>query len=117
MKKQTREQIIAQYEDGPAWDDAAEEVEIPFKRPLDKVVPIRLSAEVWEELRKEGQDLGLGPSTLARMWILERLRVLRQLRSMPGPRLVVGTPDMWASGMNIGQAMTGIPADSPKVSN
>jgi len=44
------------------------------KKPLDKVIPIRLSTEKWEELRKEARELGIGPTTLARMWILERLR-------------------------------------------
>ena len=37
-------------------------------------IPVRLSAEKWEELRKEARELGIGPTTLARMWILERLR-------------------------------------------
>ena len=40
----------------------------------DKVIPVRLSADKWEELRKEARELGIGPTTLARMWILERLR-------------------------------------------
>jgi len=44
------------------------------KKPLDKVIPIRLSTEKWEELRKEARELGIGPTTLARMWILESLR-------------------------------------------
>ncbi len=35
----------------------------------------------WEELRKEARELGLGPSTLARMWILEHLRRLKEGRS------------------------------------
>jgi len=47
---------------------------VEVKKPLDKVIPVRLSAEKWEELRKEARELGIGPTTLARMWILERLR-------------------------------------------
>ena len=43
---------------------------------LDKVIPVRLSSDKWEQIRKEAIELGVGPSTLARMWILERLRQL-----------------------------------------
>lgn len=49
-------------------------VDVEVKRPLDKVIPIRLSSEKWGELRREVHELGVGPSTLARIWILERLR-------------------------------------------
>ena len=45
-----------------------------MKRPLDKVIPVRLPSEKWEELRREARELGVGPTTLARMWILEKLR-------------------------------------------
>jgi len=38
------------------------------------VIPVRLSTEKWEELREEAKELGTGPTTLARMWILEHLR-------------------------------------------
>lgn len=44
---------------------------------MDKVVRIRLTAEHWTELRKTAAELGLGPTTLARMWILETLRSRR----------------------------------------
>ncbi|MBI4299273.1 MAG: hypothetical protein HY666_05905, partial [Chloroflexi bacterium] len=56
-----------------AWDEDDEVVQVEIKKPLDKVIPVRLSAEKWEELRKEARELGIGPTTLARMWILERL--------------------------------------------
>jgi hypothetical protein len=49
-------------------------VQVEVKKPLDKVIPVRLSADKWEELRREAKELGIGPITLARMWILERLR-------------------------------------------
>ncbi|MFQ5852920.1 MAG: hypothetical protein ACE5JU_20360 [Candidatus Binatia bacterium] len=65
---------IERMEQGDAWDEADEVVQIEVKKPLDKVIPVRLSAEKWEELRKEARELGIGPTTLARMWILERLR-------------------------------------------
>lgn len=65
---------IQRIEQGEAWDETNEVVEVEVKKPLDKVIPVRLSAEKWEELRKEAHELGVGPTTLARMWILERLR-------------------------------------------
>jgi hypothetical protein len=60
--------------DGEAWDEADEVVEVQVKRPLDKVVPVRLSSDKWEQLRREARELGVGPTTLARMWIMEKLR-------------------------------------------
>lgn len=65
---------IQRMEQGDAWDKSDEIVQVEVKKPLDKVIPVRLSAEKWEELRREARELGIGPTTLARMWILERLR-------------------------------------------
>jgi len=65
---------IKEIEQGDAWNEDDEVVQIDVKKPLDKVIPVRLSADKWEEIRKEARELGVGPTTLARMWILERLR-------------------------------------------
>ncbi len=65
---------VERIEQGEAWDESDQVVQLEVKKPLDKVIPIRLSTEKWEELRKEAYELGVGPTTLARMWILERLR-------------------------------------------
>ncbi len=62
---------------GEAWQATDEAIPVQVKRPLDKVVPVRLSAEKWEELRREAQELGVGPSTLIRMWVIERLAARR----------------------------------------
>ena len=64
---------IERIEQGKAWEETDEAVEVRVKKPLDKVIPVRLSADKWEELRQEARELGIGPTTLARMWILERL--------------------------------------------
>jgi len=69
-----RDQEIEKIEHGDAWNGEDEVVKIGVKTPLDKVIPVRLSSEKWEELRVEAKELGIGPTTLARMWILERLR-------------------------------------------
>lgn len=65
---------VERIERGDAWDEGDDVVQVEVKKPLDKVIPVRLSADKWEELRKEARELGIGPTTLARMWILERLR-------------------------------------------
>lgn len=65
---------VERIESGEAWEETDEVVEIEVKRPLDKVIPVRLPSEKWEELRREARELGVGPTTLARMWILEKLR-------------------------------------------
>jgi len=68
------EREVEKIEEGEAWEETDEVVEIEVKRPLDKVIPVRLPSEKWEELRREARELGVGPTTLARMWILEKLR-------------------------------------------
>jgi len=68
------DKAIQRIEQGDAWDDTDEVVKVDVKKPLDKVIPVRLSADKWELLRKEANELGIGPTTLARMWVLDRLR-------------------------------------------
>jgi len=68
------DKAIEKIEQGNAWEDTDEVVQVEVKKPLDKVIPVRLSSAKWEELRREAKELGIGPTTLARMWILERLR-------------------------------------------
>ena len=59
-----------------AWDETDEVVPMEVKKPLDRVIPVRLPSDKWEQIREEARELGVGPTTLARMWILERLRQL-----------------------------------------
>ncbi len=66
---------VKRIEKGEAWEETDEVVEIEVKRPLDKVVPVRLPSDRWEELRHEARELGVGPTTLARMRILEKPRM------------------------------------------
>ena len=65
---------VEKIERGDAWGDTDEIVKLEVKKPLDKVIPVRLSADKWEQIREEARELGVGPTTLARMWILEHLR-------------------------------------------
>jgi hypothetical protein len=59
---------------GDAWDETDQVVQVEVKRPLNMVIPVRLSSDKWEQVRAEARELGIGPSTLVRMWVLERLR-------------------------------------------
>ncbi len=68
------EKEIENIEQSDAWNKDDEVVRIKVKKPLDKVIPVRLSSDKWEELRREARELGIGPTTLARMWILDRLK-------------------------------------------
>jgi hypothetical protein len=63
---------------GNAWQGTEEAAPLEVKQPLDKVIPVRLSADHWESLRTEAQELGVGPTTLVRMWVLEKLRNRRR---------------------------------------
>ena len=42
-------------------------------RPLVHVLAVRLDAKTIDRLAAVGRKKGIGPSTLARMWLLERL--------------------------------------------
>lgn len=66
---------------GDAWSETDEVVEVEAKRPLDTVIPVRLAADTYAELRREAHARGVGPSTLIRMWVLEKLRATPQVRT------------------------------------
>jgi len=65
---------VERYESGDTWRDDDGVVQVRVKRPLDKVIPVRLDSRAWETLRREASKKGIGPTTLARMWLLERLQ-------------------------------------------
>jgi len=70
-------ELVARFDRGEdilSEDD--EIVEVTFKKPLDHVIPVRLASESWKALHREARELGVGPTTLARMWLLERLRAV-----------------------------------------
>jgi hypothetical protein len=54
------------------------EAKVEFDRPLIKRgLTVKLSEETINQLRDLAKAQGIGPSTLARMWILERLQEKR----------------------------------------
>ena len=56
------------------------EEEIKFKQPLDKVIGVRVTDAQWKRLCAEAEELGIGPTTLVRMWMIEKLRALDHQR-------------------------------------
>ena len=71
---ETKREIEAIDQGDDAWDETDEVVQVEVKKPLNMVIPVRLSSDKWEQVRAEAKELGIGPSTLVRMWVLERLR-------------------------------------------
>ncbi|MBI1800305.1 MAG: hypothetical protein HY259_14970 [Chloroflexi bacterium] len=54
------------------WDEA-KPVRVRFARNLSQGITVRLDPETLEALRRRAHQQGIGPTTLARMWILEHL--------------------------------------------
>lgn len=71
------EREIARLEAGDTWREDDEVVELEVMPRLDMVIPVRLTSDTWEALRREAAEVGVGPTTLARMWLLEKLRSVR----------------------------------------
>jgi hypothetical protein len=60
---------------GETWENSAPAEEpIRVKRPLDTILRVRFSAEQFRNLDRLAEETGVGPSTLVRMWVLERLK-------------------------------------------
>jgi hypothetical protein len=84
------EDTVRSFDSGEkVWSDRDEVLDMEVREPLDKVIPVRLTSDSWSRLHREARELGVGPTTLARMWILERLR---QAPSRPKGRAVTRAP-------------------------
>ena len=58
---------------GDYWDET-KSVEVKFSRNLSENLTVRLSPEAISILRRQADQMGIGPSTLARIWIVKQLR-------------------------------------------
>ncbi len=56
------------------FEDEFKPVKVRFAKNLASNLNVRLDPETLERLRKLAHDKGIGPTTLARMWILEHLK-------------------------------------------
>src|SRR5713226_742462 len=55
------------------FEDELEVVKVKIARPLEHHLSIRLDAKVLTELASLSARVRVGPSTLARVWLMERL--------------------------------------------
>jgi len=46
------------------------------KKILQKIIPIRVSQENWKQIKKEADRMGIGVSTLTRIWIMDDIQKL-----------------------------------------
>jgi len=58
------------------FEDETEDVEIVFEldKPREETLVLRVQKEVKEKLKITARKKGLNPSTLARMWLMEKLQ-------------------------------------------
>lgn len=58
------------------YKDETKDVEIIFdlKKPRDETLIVRLQKDIKDKLEKIARNRGINMSTLARMWLLEKLR-------------------------------------------
>ncbi len=69
-------------EEAEFWDthdftdylDEYKPVNVRFVKNLSEGITIRFDKETLEQLRAQAHEKGIGPTTLARMWILEHLK-------------------------------------------
>ena len=54
------------------WDEL-KPVRVRFAKNLSQGITIRFDPPTLDALRRQAQQKGIGPTTLARMWILEHL--------------------------------------------
>jgi hypothetical protein len=59
--------------DSTEYEDQFVEVKIRAARNLEHVLSVRLDATTLDKMVDVGRKKGVGASTLARMWLLERL--------------------------------------------
>lgn len=72
----TREEMAEWFDthDTADYEDEFHPVKARFAKNLSENINVRLDADSLQKLRSEAHEKGIGPTTLARMWILEHLR-------------------------------------------
>ncbi len=60
------------------YKDQTTPVKVKVSSNLSKVVPVRLTPDAITQLEIEAKRMGIGTSTLIRMWVLERLQGLSE---------------------------------------
>ncbi len=83
--------FTSREEEAEFWDthDTAdfesefERTTVRFAKNLSQGITVRFTAETLETLRATAHKKGIGPTTLTRMWILERLEAIDQGTAAP----------------------------------
>ena len=92
IKKQSRIPTFnSREEEAEFWDthdtadfeDEFEPTNVRFAKNLSQGITVRFTAETLETLRATARKKGIGPTTLARMWILERLEAIDRGAAAP----------------------------------
>lgn len=84
-------EFASREEEAEFWDshditdyrDELRPVRVRFAKRLSEGITIRLDPETLEKLRHLAAEKGIGPTTLARMWILENLKEQTQPEAAP----------------------------------
>lgn len=64
---------------GDYWDQLEDvKVIVDLKKPRDETLMLRLQADLKKRLEHVAQSKGLNVSTLARMWLIEKLHTLQK---------------------------------------
>lgn len=84
-KQKSRIPTFKNYEEEANWWDTHsiadymdefKPVKVRFAENLSEGITMRFDTDSLEKLREKARKKGIGPTTLARMWILERLASL-----------------------------------------
>jgi predicted DNA binding CopG/RHH family protein len=72
----TREEEAAWWDTHDITDylDELKPVRAHFAKNLSEGLTVRLDSETMHKLREQAERQGIGPTTLIRMWVMERLR-------------------------------------------
>ena len=73
FKSLEEEAVFWETHDSTEFEDEFKEVRVRVAKPLAHILAVRLDAKTIDLLAAVGRKKGIGPSTLARMWLLEQL--------------------------------------------
>lgn len=76
-KSATRAEVAEFWDTHSAADywDELKPITVRFARNLSDGITIRFDQKTLSKLRQEARQKGMGPTTLARMWVMERLQL------------------------------------------
>lgn len=89
-RKKSRIPRFKTYEEEAEWwdthdttefEDEFKPVKLEFAKPLVHILGVRLDAKTIDQLTRLGGEMGIGPSTLVRMWVMEKLNQTTRKRS------------------------------------